>query len=254
MATPLKISSLRPPKAPNLPIAPVDYTQTYQDQLLNALRLYFNQIDNFGFGIANPSNGGGGSLLTFPNGAFHQDGTTTLTTGISNNSTTPIVVGSTTPFPSSGYFLIDSEIIQYTGTTSTTFTGITRGALATTQAAHSSGAQVSEIQGTGSGTTIGYVKINNTDFSNGVTVNPADLSKIVFTYPGVYNVTISAQLLSYANAADNVTMWFAQNGVDIPNSASIQTVPAIHGGVPGDRKSTRLNSSHTDISRMPSSA
>ena len=29
---------------------------------------------------------------------------------------------------------------------------------------------------------------------------------------------------------------------------------AVHAGEPVDRKSTRLNSSHTDISRMPSSA
>jgi hypothetical protein len=37
---------LRPPKAPNLLIAPTDYQQRYIDQLNNALRLYFNQIDN----------------------------------------------------------------------------------------------------------------------------------------------------------------------------------------------------------------
>jgi len=35
-----------PSIAPNLPIGPVEYSQQYQDQLLNALRLYFNQIDN----------------------------------------------------------------------------------------------------------------------------------------------------------------------------------------------------------------
>ena len=34
-------------KSPNLPIAPIDYTQMYMDQVLNALRLYFAQIDNF---------------------------------------------------------------------------------------------------------------------------------------------------------------------------------------------------------------
>ena len=38
--------NLLPSKAPNLPIAPVDYNQQYQDQVLNALRLYFNQLDN----------------------------------------------------------------------------------------------------------------------------------------------------------------------------------------------------------------
>lgn len=59
----IKLLDLRPPKAPNLPIAPVDYRQRYQDQLLNALRLYFNEIDNFGFGILNTTGGGG---LSFP--------------------------------------------------------------------------------------------------------------------------------------------------------------------------------------------
>ena len=39
--------TLRPSKAPNLPIAPVEYSQQYQDMLNNALRLYFSQVDNF---------------------------------------------------------------------------------------------------------------------------------------------------------------------------------------------------------------
>ena len=59
----IKLLDLRPPKAPNLLIAPVSYAQQYQDQLNNALRLYFNQIDNFGFGLLNTSGGGG---LSFP--------------------------------------------------------------------------------------------------------------------------------------------------------------------------------------------
>ena len=32
--------------SPNLPIAPVEYNQTYQDQLNNAQRLYYTQNDN----------------------------------------------------------------------------------------------------------------------------------------------------------------------------------------------------------------
>ena len=48
---------LRPSKAPNIPIAPVDYDQRYIDQLTNALRLYFNQIDNFTGFIAQPISG-----------------------------------------------------------------------------------------------------------------------------------------------------------------------------------------------------
>jgi hypothetical protein len=63
MATQLKDLALIPPKAPNLPIGPVEYTQQYQDQFTNVLRLYFNQIDNFTqpFSSAN-----GGGYLKFP--------------------------------------------------------------------------------------------------------------------------------------------------------------------------------------------
>jgi len=46
MATANKTLLIRPSKAPNLPIAPVEYNQQYQDQLNNALRLYFAQVDN----------------------------------------------------------------------------------------------------------------------------------------------------------------------------------------------------------------
>jgi hypothetical protein len=38
--------TLQNPVAPRLPSAPVEYDQRYQDQFLNILRLYFNQLDN----------------------------------------------------------------------------------------------------------------------------------------------------------------------------------------------------------------
>jgi hypothetical protein len=41
------MADLRNSIAPNLLIAPVDYHKQYQDQLNNALRLYFTQVDNF---------------------------------------------------------------------------------------------------------------------------------------------------------------------------------------------------------------
>jgi hypothetical protein len=77
--TPLKTSVLRPPKSPNQPIAPVDYDQRFQDQFSNALRLYFNEIDNFSSGLLN---GAGGGSLRFPYGAFasYVDQTTTANT------------------------------------------------------------------------------------------------------------------------------------------------------------------------------
>ena len=59
----MAIVPLRPSKAPNLLIAPVDYSQQYIDQLNNALRLYFNEIDN---GMAALLSGTGGANLSLP--------------------------------------------------------------------------------------------------------------------------------------------------------------------------------------------
>jgi hypothetical protein len=51
-------------------------------------------------------------------------------------------VASTTGFPPSGILTIDSEQMQYTGTTTTSFTGLVRGVNGTTPSTHSSGATV----------------------------------------------------------------------------------------------------------------
>ena len=66
MVTPIKSLPLLPPKAPNLPIGPANYAQDYINQLLNVLRLYFNQLDNMGAILA----GQGGAFLNNPYGAF----------------------------------------------------------------------------------------------------------------------------------------------------------------------------------------
>lgn len=61
--TPLKKLALIPSKAPNLPIAPTQYSQQFQDQFENVLRLYFNTIDNFTQPFTQQN---GGSYLQFP--------------------------------------------------------------------------------------------------------------------------------------------------------------------------------------------
>jgi hypothetical protein len=70
---------------------------------------------------------------------------TTLSANITNTDTT-ITVGDTTGYAPRGRIAIDSELIAYTGTTATTFTGAKRGMDGTTAAAHSSGATVSQYQ------------------------------------------------------------------------------------------------------------
>ena len=76
---------------------------------------------------------------------------TTLSANV-NNTVTTITVGSTTGYAPRGRIAIDSELIGYTGTTATSFTGAKRGMDGTTAAAHSSGAAVSQLQCTISST------------------------------------------------------------------------------------------------------
>lgn len=218
------------PAPPNLPLGTDTYERRYQDQFTNILRLYFNQLQNaFGelFGI------NGGRYIQFPNGAFFQDGYTTLTGNMTNNSTTPIQVVSTADFFAPGGLIIGSELITYTGKTATTFTGITRGVLGSTNVAHSIGDAVSEAQTLASSTSSVALTLLQTTVSNGVATDPADRTKIVHAIPGIYNIQFSMQMLTFDGTIDNVTIWFRKNGVDIPYSAGIATVPAIHGGYPG---------------------
>jgi hypothetical protein len=219
------------PAPPNLPLGTDQYDRRYQDSYSNVLRLYFNQLKN---ALTELFGDQGGRFISFPHGAFFQDGTTTLSANISNVSTTPISVASTAGFPVPGWFLIGNEIISYTTKTATTFDGtITRGVLGTTNVAHTAGAAISEVQGTGSSTTIGKVLFNNTSYSAGVYTTSADYSKIYFDNPGVYNIQFSTQLLNFTTSEDNVTIWFRLNGTDIPASASIEQVNSKHGTAPG---------------------
>ncbi len=61
----------------------------------------------------------------------------TLLNGAVNDSVTTLTVDSTEDFPTSGTVTIGTEDITYTGKTSTTFTGCTRGANSTSAASHS---------------------------------------------------------------------------------------------------------------------
>lgn len=219
---------LIPPKAPNLPIPTTEYERAYLDEFTKQLRLYFNTLDN---NIASLLSNTGGAYLKFPNGAFHQDGYTTLTNAIPNSSSTAtIVVGSTAGFASAGTLLIEDELINYTGKTATTFTGITRSVYGSSGSSHSAGVYVSEAQGVVSASTALAIPYDTTDTSNQVALDPADSTKVVFDIAGYYNIQFSAQLLNCTSTIDNVTFWFRKNTTDIPYTAGVVSVPSKHSG------------------------
>jgi len=73
---------------------------------------------------------------------------TTLSSGI-NDAVDIIPVASTTGFTSTGTIVIGSESITYTGITATSFTGATRGASSSTEAAHDTATTVTQFSSGG---------------------------------------------------------------------------------------------------------
>jgi len=99
------------------------------------------QVGVFGYGISQWGGTVTNPQTTTLNGALNADSAGTGGTG------TTINVASTTGFPSSGtnFIQVDNEEISYTGTTTTSFTGITRNVRGTTNASHSNGATVTNF-------------------------------------------------------------------------------------------------------------
>jgi len=77
------------PQPPNLPYAPQEWTPTYQEQLNNVLRLYFNRLSNITKNLLGPE---GGQFLNIPFGSFYD---TTDQTAASTTTAYPITINST---------------------------------------------------------------------------------------------------------------------------------------------------------------
>lgn len=62
--------------APRLPVPPREWDEIYQNQLNNALKLYFERLDNIFISVLDTA---GGKFLSFPYGAFQSLATQTAT-------------------------------------------------------------------------------------------------------------------------------------------------------------------------------
>jgi hypothetical protein len=195
----IKTLDLRPPKAPNLPIAPVDYRQLYQDQVLNALRLYFNQIDNFGFGLLNTSGGGG---ISFPYIAA-SDTTDQLATA----SNTPTIVTWNTLDSGNGFTLAAP------GTATAEVSGVYK-ITYSLQLANTDNAQHDAAVWLKVNTGSGFVDVPN---STTIFTVPARKSAGVFSYVCAYSEVVFS-----VTAGDEIELYWATN-------QAYDTSPATNG-------------------------
>ena len=78
----------------------------------------------------------------------------------------------------------------------------------------------------------GYpMRLGVTDLSNGVTV--VSNSRITIANTGIYNIQWSAQFRNPTSSEQDVTIWLRKNGVDVPGSSGVVSVPKKHGATDG---------------------
>ena len=179
--TPLKTFALRPPKAPNLLIAPTDYSQQYQDQMNNALRLYFNQIDNFGLGLTSTN---GGAFLTFPAIAAYY-----YPAQYASGDNTPTIVAWNGTSKVAGFTLNadNTATANQPGTYKITYS---------LQFANSDNAQHDAIV---------WLRVNNTDVANSTTI----FSVLARKSAGVYSYVCGySEVVFDLNVGDKVGLWW----------------------------------------------
>lgn len=147
-------------------------------------------------------------------GVDYQDTGSTLLNGAINDSVTTITVDSTTGFKTGGgSFRINSELIDYTGVTATTFTGCTRGQHGTTAASHLDNAPVLERE------VVKAVDLNDTFDA---LVNKANTLTAFWLNDELYDVKENFNSYTTGNAvtSENPTDWTHTGGGSFVVSAT----------------------------------
>lgn len=168
--------------------------------------------------------------IIFPSGTTNNQTLVNDAANITSAATT-ITVDSTTPYESTGVIKIDNEIITYTGKTSTTFTGCTRGAYGTTAATHNDNAPVLH------GLTISNISAlvitcaTNTAIVNETSVSTAFTTNVRVLVPGTtrkfYTVEQQFADITYYEIFKGVELNTLQ--VNIPTSGPITTAIGVVG-------------------------
>jgi hypothetical protein len=218
--------TLRPSKAPNIPLATNEYDRGYVDQLTSALRLYFNQIDNDWAAVLGTN---GGAYFQFPHIAA-SDSTDQYATALN----TPTVIRWNTLDSGSGFTLNapGSATCELSGVYKITYS-----------------AQLANTANAVHDATF-WLRVNGVDVPNSATT---------FTLPARKSASVPSFVCGYSevvfqvNGDDVVELWWATDlaatsggglGVFISHD-NAQTVPYARPAIPS------MIGSRTFVSRLP---
>lgn len=155
----------------------------------------------------------------------------TLSTGI-NATATSLTVASGTNFPDAGVVLIDSEIIAYTGKSTNTLTGLTRGYNGTTAASHSAAAAVGSYlllvthAGNGAQANDFVTFASATSLGGNITANilNREFQVVAIQSGSVYTVVSTAYNTLNGNIGTGNTSLTLTSAADFPNTAGVLKV------------------------------
>lgn len=236
-----KITNVRLPNAAEGQYSPQQFNQLIRslEQIILSLNTNYTPIvtENNDQAIAWFEGSGmlsgieGGSLPLLPYGAWQDFAATTLAANI-NNSVTTITTpaNGTTAFPTAGQILIEDEIVSYTGKTSASFTGCTRGAFGTANVAHLLGVNIIKVQCLAANTS-GAMYLNQTDAAYGTSI--VNTTRMTVYQPGIYNFQWSGEFANSDTQLHDISAWIRINGTDLPGSMGFISVPNTHGGIVG---------------------
>lgn len=212
-------------KASPLPNAPAQYDPQYIRQLIRVLETYFSQLDS-----RTPNNAEKYTADEFVGGNFTGTNVAATNVATTNLSADQALIG----YQSSNGIRTDA-LISY---------------------GHKNGRQISDdimagnvyasmLYGDGRFINVPYnqfqsqvdqtaaaidqayaVKLEITDFTDGIYISGANNTRITFSKAGVYTLTFSLSFKNTTNDGQSIDVWFRYNGTDVANSNSRFFIPA----------------------------
>ena len=207
-------------KAAPLPNPPAQYDPQYVRQLIRVIEIYFSQLDSI-----TPNQAASYRADNFYGGNF----TGTDFTGV-NVTANSLVAGHADIDRIDAFYVDTDELHSHAAIVNSIMGDNFYGG-----AFYGDGRYLnvpynqfqSQVDQTAASVATAYaIKLEITDFADGIYITGVDNTRITFRKAGVYKLTYSLSFKNTTNDAQTIDIWFRYNGTDVANTNSRFSVPA----------------------------